>query len=196
MLKAAAAKDWGVPASEVTLKQGTLSHASGKTSPHGAYAAAAAAMPVPEKPPLKEPAEFIHIGKGFRRLDTHAKSHGERLFTLDQKLPGMHVAVLARSPKFGGKVAAVDDAAARAVPGVVDVVRLPDGRGGDREIHLAGAEGPRCAEGGMGFFRRRTAWLGSSVHGISRARRHAGQGVRRNRRRRGRAGEGRHRDRG
>ncbi len=126
MLKAAAAKDWGVPAGEVTLKQGVLSHASGKTAPHGTFAAAAAAMPVPEKPPLKDASAFVHIGKGFRRLDTRAKSHGERLFTLDQKLPGMHVAVLARSPKFGGKVASVDDAAARAVPGVVDVVRLPE----------------------------------------------------------------------
>ncbi len=71
--------------------------------------------------------DFVFIGKSFPRLDQAAKTSGAPIFTQDVKLPGMLVAVLARPPRFGGVVASVDDAAARTVAGVVDVVRVPQG---------------------------------------------------------------------
>ena len=128
MLVQAAAKTWDVPAAEVAVENGVVSHPSGKTAGFGDLAAAASAETAPAEPSLKDPAEFRLIGKtGYRRLDSKAKTIGAAVYTQDITRPGMLYAVLARPPKFGGKVVSVDDAAARAVPGVQDVVTTPGG---------------------------------------------------------------------
>ncbi len=61
------------------------------------------------------------------RLDSQAKSTGKQQFAIDVMLPGMMTAVVLRPPRFGGKAQSIDDAAAKAVPGVVDVVQIPRG---------------------------------------------------------------------
>ncbi|HYF55772.1 MAG TPA: molybdopterin cofactor-binding domain-containing protein [Salinarimonas sp.] len=128
MLVAAAAAEWGVPAGEVRVERGVLRHdASGRSSGFGALAARAAAIPVPAEPRLKEPSAFVHIGQRRPRLDSAAKTEGRETYSMDVRRPGMLTAVVTRPSRFGGRVQTIDDAAARAVPGVVDVVRIPTG---------------------------------------------------------------------
>jgi isoquinoline 1-oxidoreductase beta subunit len=128
MLVAAAAQTWKVPAAEITTDNGTLSHAkSGRKATYGQMAAKAASMSVPQEMKLKDPKEFKYIGKSFRRTDTASKSNGTARFTLDQKLPGMVTAVIARPPVFGGKVKSVNADKARAIKGVREVVLIPQG---------------------------------------------------------------------
>ena len=128
MLREAASKAWGVPPGEITVAEGVLAHASGKSASFGEMAAAAAGHTPPESPELKTPDQFRLIGnRAHRRIDTPAKTRGETTYTQDVQLPGMLVAVLQRPPKFGATAAAIDDSASRAVKGVVDVVSVPRG---------------------------------------------------------------------
>ncbi|WP_035691060.1 xanthine dehydrogenase family protein molybdopterin-binding subunit [Azospirillum halopraeferens] len=128
MLVAAAAAEWKVPAAEVTVASGAVTHPSGRRAGFGDLAAAAAALPVPEDVPLKPPGAWTLIGtEAFRRVDSRAKATGRQIFTIDLSLPGMLTAVIARPPLFGATVASVDDAAARAVKGVVAVVPISRG---------------------------------------------------------------------
>lgn len=123
MLVAAAAGKWGVPASEITVSKGIVSHAGKKKNAEfGSLVADAAKLPVPADVKLKDPADFVLIGKDIRRIDAPEKSSGRAIFTQDIQLPDMLVAVVAYPPRFGGKVKSVDDAAAKAMPNVVGVV--------------------------------------------------------------------------
>jgi isoquinoline 1-oxidoreductase subunit beta len=127
MLVAAAAKEWGVAAGEITVAKGVVSHTSGKSASFGDLAAAAASQPVPKDVPLKDPKSFTLIGKKIGRLDARAKADGTQIFGIDYKADGLKVAMVARSPRFGGKVKSFDASAAKAVKGVVDVVQIPRG---------------------------------------------------------------------
>ncbi|HKA43619.1 MAG TPA: molybdopterin cofactor-binding domain-containing protein [Burkholderiales bacterium] len=127
MLVTAAAQGWKVDPSACRAESGTVVHtASGRKLGYGALVDAAAKLPVPEKIALKEPAQFKLIGTPHRRLDCAGKVDGTAKFGIDTRLPGMKFAVLAQSPTFGGKLRAVDEAKAKAVRGVSQVVRLDD----------------------------------------------------------------------
>jgi isoquinoline 1-oxidoreductase beta subunit len=128
MLVAAAASEWNVPAAEIRVARGVVSH-GGRQATFGQLAAKAAAMPAPSDPPLKDPANFVLIGKEgvTPRLDSVAKTSGKAIFSLDVRRPGMLTALVAHSPKFGGKVKSFDAAEARKVKGVVEVVEIPTG---------------------------------------------------------------------
>lgn len=128
MLVAAAAETWGVPAGEITVAKGRIRHeGSGNETGFGEVADLAATMPAPEDPSLKDPADFMLIGTDLPKLDTLAKSTGEAVFTLDVLAENMLIVMVAHPEHFGATVKSVDDAAARAVPGVVDVQTLPSG---------------------------------------------------------------------
>jgi isoquinoline 1-oxidoreductase beta subunit len=128
MIVAAAAKDWGVPASEIAVSNGVVSHGSGKSATLGELAGLAAAEDVPAEPRLKTPDQWVYIGKSFPRLDVKNKTVGApKTYTMDVQMDGMLVAVVARSPRFGGKVKSFDATEAKAVPGVVNVFELPSG---------------------------------------------------------------------
>ncbi|MBV5285457.1 MAG: xanthine dehydrogenase family protein molybdopterin-binding subunit [Methyloversatilis discipulorum] len=128
MLVSAAAQQWKVPASQITVKNGVVSHAaSGRKAGFGELAEAAAQLPVPANVKLKNPKDFTLIGRSAPRVDSVAKTTGRATFTQDVKLPGMLVAVVAHPPRFGGRVKSVDDKAARAIKGVTDVVVIPNG---------------------------------------------------------------------
>lgn len=128
MLVAAAAQEWGVPASEITVKAGVVSHAgSGKSSGFGALTQLAATQPVPADPPVKDPKDFVLIGSDLPKLDSVEKSNGTAIFTLDVYRDDMLTVVVAHPPKFGATVASVDDTAALAVPGVEMVRQIPSG---------------------------------------------------------------------
>ncbi len=128
MLVQAAALRWQVPAGELTVEAGVVGHrASKRQARFGELAEAAASLPVPEQVTLKDPKDFTLIGRHVPRKDSAEKTDGSARFTQDVKLPGMLVAVVAHPPRFGATVRGVDDSAARAVPGVADVVRIPTG---------------------------------------------------------------------
>lgn len=128
MLVAAAAESWKVPAGEITVEAGTLSHAaSNRTARFGAFAEAAAAQPVPAEPKLKDPSQWRLIGAKVGRLDSLAKTDGSAIYSLDIRRPNKVTAMVAHAPRFGGVVKQVDDRAARAVNGVLDVVTIPTG---------------------------------------------------------------------
>jgi len=126
LLLAAAAKHWKVDAAALRTEDGQIFNGR-KSVRYGALADAAAKEPLPEKVALKEPAQFRYLGKPQKRLDAPMKVDGSAKFGLDMRLPGMLHAVVARPPVIGAKLRQVDDAAARAVSGVVDVKPLPFG---------------------------------------------------------------------
>ncbi|HWZ64286.1 MAG TPA: xanthine dehydrogenase family protein molybdopterin-binding subunit [Steroidobacteraceae bacterium] len=129
MLVAAAAQQWSVPATEVTVSEGVLAHAlSHRKATFGELAGSAAKQPVPASVKLKDPASFRIVGRDrLPRLDARAKSTGTQQYAIDVRLPGMMTAVVMRPPRFGGKVTSFDATKARAVAGVVDVVEIPRG---------------------------------------------------------------------
>lgn len=127
LLVSAAAAQWKVDASECTVARGVVSHAaSSRQLGFGALAGAAARLPMPEKVALKEPKDFKLIGQPLRRVDSADKVNGKTQFGLDVRVPGMKVATVKASPTLGGVLASVDDKAARAIPGVVDIIRIKD----------------------------------------------------------------------
>ena len=127
MLISAAAKEWNVPESDCHAQSGQVISKGGKKLFYGQLAEKASALPLPKDPPLKAPAAFTIVGKPMKRLDTPAKVTGKAGFGLDVELPGMLIASLAQCPVIGGKVVSLDDAKARAMPGVKAVVRIDDG---------------------------------------------------------------------
>jgi isoquinoline 1-oxidoreductase beta subunit len=127
MLVTAAAQRWKVDPSTCRAQNGTVLHAaSGRKLGYGALVDAAAKLPVPEKVALKEPSEFKLVGKPHKRLDTAGKVNGSAKYGIDARLPGMKFAAVAQSPTFGGKLLSIDEAKAKAVRGVMQMVRLDD----------------------------------------------------------------------
>jgi len=127
MLVAAAAQRWNVDPTSCRAQRGEVLHeTTGRSAKYGDLAADAARMPVPEKVALKRPEDFKLIGTPASRLDTPAKVNGTAVYGIDVRPPGVKFATLAQSPVFGGRVKSVDDAAAKAVKGVRQIVRLDD----------------------------------------------------------------------
>ena len=128
MLVEAAAREWGVPASEITVDRGVVSHApSGRRATFGELASKAAALTPPSQVTLKDPKDFKLVGKRVPRLDGTAKTDGSAKFTLDFSQPGMLTALIARPPRFGATVKSFDAIGTRRVKGVTHVVQVPSG---------------------------------------------------------------------
>ena len=127
MLLAAAAQRWGVDASTLKAVDGKVMGPGGKVATYGQLAEAASKLTPPEKVAIKDPKDFRIVGKRTTRLDTPAKVNGTATFGMDVKLPGMVYATIEMCPVIGGTVKTLDAAAAKAMPGVIDVVQIPDG---------------------------------------------------------------------
>jgi isoquinoline 1-oxidoreductase beta subunit len=127
MLVSAAAKRWNVDPASCRALSGVVIHApTGRKLKYGDLAADAARMPVPANVALKRPEDFKLIGTPAKRLDTPSKVNGTAIYGIDARPPGVKIATLAQSPVFGGRVKSVDDAKAKAVKGVRQIVRLDD----------------------------------------------------------------------
>ncbi len=125
MLLTAAAAQWKVPVSQCMTRDGTVTHqASGQRATYGELASAAAKLPVPAEPKLKDPKNYRLIGKSQQRFDIPAKVTGEAQFGIDVRIPDMLYAAIAQCPVFGGTLKSVDDSKAKAMPGVKRVVSL------------------------------------------------------------------------
>ncbi len=126
MLVDAAAKQWGVPASECHAENSIVTHSSGKRARYGELATLASTMPVPENPPLKDPNDWKIAGTSPARFDIPAKVNGSQVYASDVRLPGMLHASILQSPVFGGFLKSHGDSAAKAMPGVKHVVTGDD----------------------------------------------------------------------
>jgi isoquinoline 1-oxidoreductase beta subunit len=125
MLVQAAANQWQVAPASCRAAAGVVHHdASGRSTPYAQLADAAGALPVPGKVALKPQSAWTLIGTVQKRLDTPSKVNGSAVFGIDVQIPGMKIGTVAACPVLGGRLAGIDEAAARAVPGVRDVVRL------------------------------------------------------------------------
>ena len=127
MLLSAAATKWNVDVSTLKAENGMVIGPNGKKATYGSLAQAASKLPVPENVVLKDPKDFTIVGKATKRLDTPAKVNGTAEFGIDVKLPGMVYASLEQCPVIGGTVKSFDASKAKAMPGVIDVVQIPDG---------------------------------------------------------------------
>lgn len=127
MLVEAAAKKWKVPVSSLTTDKSTVFHRqSGRKSTYGALATEAAAIPVPADVKLKDIKDFKLIGTAVRSVDTHDMIVGTPLYGLDFHREGMLIAMVQKPSAFGLKLKSVDASAAKAMPGIVDVVTFKD----------------------------------------------------------------------
>jgi isoquinoline 1-oxidoreductase subunit beta len=127
MLITAAADKWKVDRSSLRAEDGMVLGPNGKKATYGSLAAAASKLPLPEKVALKDPKDFTLLGKRTKRLDTPAKVNGTAEYGIDVRLPGMVYASLEQCPVIGGTVKSFDASKAKAMPGVIDVVQIPDG---------------------------------------------------------------------
>ncbi len=127
MLVSAAAAEWKIPEADCRVDNGVVLSKGGKKLFYGQLATKAAALPVPKDVPLKDAKSWKIIGKPVKRLDTPAKVTGKAEYGIDVQLPGMLIASLAQCPVLGGKPISVDDAKAKAMPGVKAVVKIDDG---------------------------------------------------------------------
>ena len=125
MLLEAAAQQLEVAVDELTTDAGVIKHeASGRTLGYGDVAEAAADVEVPEEVELKDPKDFKIIGTAQKNVDGPKIVKGEPLFGIDFHREGMLYAAIVHPPAFGMKLKSMDDSAARAMPGIQDVVTI------------------------------------------------------------------------
>lgn len=123
-LLGAASLQWRLPVAEFTVREGVISHPSGKSAHYGELARFAAATP-PGKVTLKDRKDWKQIGQSAPRRDIPAKVDGTARFGLDVRLPGMLYAAIRLCPMLGGSPGAMDIPSVLAMPGVERFVRLP-----------------------------------------------------------------------
>ena len=129
MLLQAAATEWGVAATDLSVSKGIITHAaSGRKTSYGKVAAAASKLPVPDAKTiaLKDPRTWKIAGQSIRRLDTADKLNGQKKYGIDVKLDGMLCASVMDCPVFGGKLVSFDDSKVKGLRGVKAVVRVDE----------------------------------------------------------------------
>lgn len=180
MLIAAAAELWGISADDCDTRAGRVVHRrSGRTLGYGELAGRAGALDVPSEGAPSDARRIL--GRPTPRLDAAAKASGRARYGLDVRLAGMRFASIERPLGLGGRVGEIDEAAARQVPGVRDVIRLDSGAvavvadhsyaafAGRRALsaeHDAGANGSLSTEGVLAQLRDATAREGAEAHAI------------------------------
>jgi isoquinoline 1-oxidoreductase subunit beta len=125
MLLEAAAKQLQVDATSCRTENGFVI-AGDKRISYGEVATAAAALPVPAVA-LRDPSQWKYIGKSQRRLDNPEKINGQARYGIDIQFPHLLTAVVAHPPAFGAVIKSVDASKAKVIPGVFDVVQIPQG---------------------------------------------------------------------
>ena len=127
-----AAQRWSVPVAELSTQPGVVLHQkSGRKLTYGEIAAFAK---IPAEAPqiAVEPvasANFRLIGKDIPRADIEGKQNGSTKYSIDVNVPGMIYGAILREPVEGAGIVTVDDRAARAIDGVLNIVPLKNGVG-------------------------------------------------------------------
>ncbi len=129
MLVQAAANQWNVSPSDLSVDKGIISHkASGRKISYGKVAEAAAKLtpPDPKSIQLKNPKDWKVAGKPLARLDTFDKVNGTKIYGTDLQLPGLLCAAIKQCPVFGGKVKSFDANKVKNFRGVKAAVQVGD----------------------------------------------------------------------
>jgi CO/xanthine dehydrogenase Mo-binding subunit len=122
----AAAADLDVPVARLSTDDGHIV-LNGERHPYQRFIGTAEQLEAPSSAPLKDSSDFRYIGTEFPRLDALSKSTGTARFGIDVDLPGMHHAVVRRSPVAGAKLVSVATDDVRRMPGVTDVIEISSG---------------------------------------------------------------------
>ena len=129
MLMEAAAKQWNVPVSELTVDKGVITHMpTGRKTTYGKVAELASTLtpPDPKSIALRDPRNWKVAGQPYARLDTANKVNGSKVYGVDLQLPGMLCASVKACPVFGGKLVSYDEAKIQDMRGVKGVVKIDD----------------------------------------------------------------------
>ena len=159
LLVSAAAGQWGVDPAELRTERGVIYGPGDRQVGYGEVATLAATLPVPQEVPLKEPADFRLIGRGQKNVDARAITTGAPLFGLDVRREGMLYAGIVHPPAFGLELADFDAAAAKAMPGIVDVFAID-----------TAPEGVELQWSDNGTVRKQIAVVGRSTWQVLRAK--------------------------
>ena len=124
----AAADQWKVPVQELTVKEGLVSHTSGKSAHFGEFAKGAAGQ-TPKNVSLKDRKDWTLIGQPAARADIPAKTNGSAVFGIDVRLPELLYASVVQVPQIGGTLSSLDTTEALAMPGVVKCIQLTSAAG-------------------------------------------------------------------
>jgi isoquinoline 1-oxidoreductase beta subunit len=128
MLEQAAAQRWSVAPAECKADVGRVVHTASKRSLRfGELAEAASRLTAPDKPTLRDPREWRLLGKSLPRVEMADKIRGKAVFGMDFMIPGMVHAAVRHVPVFGGKVKSWDKESIAGLPGVIDIVAVPNG---------------------------------------------------------------------
>ena len=122
----AAAQDLGVHVDQLKTEDGHVVW-DNQRFPYGSFVQTAAGIAAPEEVSLKSPGDFRYIGQESGRVDALAKSTGAAVFGIDIDLPGLHYAVVRRSPVPGAKVVGFNRAATEQAKGVFQVMEVASG---------------------------------------------------------------------
>src|SRR5271170_5607559 len=164
------AKQWNVPLAELSTEPSVVVHAkSGRRIGYGEIVAFAEIPPVaPEIKPeaLKKTSDFRLIGHDVMRIELPTKVNGSAIYAIDVQVPGMIYGAVLRSPVEGSVPDKVDDTAAKAVGGVIDVVRLPYGVGVLAQTPWAAFGAKSALESGLTWQRSGKAWCFDSDKGL------------------------------
>ena len=165
-----AARKWGVPVEELTTEPSTVVHAkSGRKLSYGDIAQFAE---VPAKAPeikpdqLKKTSDFRLIGKDVMRIELPSKVNGSATYGIDVQVPGMLYGTVLRAPVEGSAPHRIDEAKAKAVPGVVSVIRLPHGVGVVADTAWAALKARQALIAAVTWTRTGTAWGFDSDKGL------------------------------
>ncbi len=127
LLLHAAAQQWGVAPEECTADNGFIIHKpSNKKLGYGELATAASTIEMPKEVPLKDRKDFKLIGKPIRNIKNKDIITGKPIYGLDFYREGMVIAMVQRPPAFGTKIKSINDAAVKASPGILDVVKFQE----------------------------------------------------------------------
>ena len=121
MLKAQAAKQWGVPTSAIKTENGIMTSGNHKAT-YYEISTSTKEWKAPETPALKPASAFKYVGKTIKRIDLKSKVMGQPLFGIDQTLPDMLYAVILQSPYIGSTLKSVNTKEAAKISGVVQVI--------------------------------------------------------------------------
>ncbi|HET7255223.1 MAG TPA: molybdopterin cofactor-binding domain-containing protein [Xanthobacteraceae bacterium] len=167
-----AAKTLGVPVDELTTEPSTVVHAkSGRRLSYGEIAATAqvpAQAPDIKPEQLKKTKDFRLITKDVMRVELPGKVNGTALYSIDLQVPNMLYGTVLRAPVEGSVPDKIADTEAKAIAGVVRVVRLPYGVGVLAETPWAAFDARRALTQSVTWSRTGTAWGFDSEKGIDR----------------------------
>jgi isoquinoline 1-oxidoreductase beta subunit len=132
-LTEAAAAAMGVQASDLVVRESTITNPKSKKSMTFAEIVKSGKATKTFTPDelkaikLKSPDQYTMIGVSVPQLDIPSKTNGTSKYGIDVMLPGMvHGAVVTPPVRYGATVKSVDDSAAKKVPGFIKAVTLDD----------------------------------------------------------------------